>query len=364
MRHMMVVAWGGGYGHATRCLAIADVFGREGWKVTVVGAAELGAFLRKAEQLNVVVYPDVLCCGGPWSCWGEVDYVAESLLSDIALLRSISPDVVIHDLRPTMPVACEKLGVPHIAVVQSVDVPGFRYPWAASVPDLWVKCLPAFTKVLDEHKVRAPVRELRELFVRGPCIVPSFPELDPIPDDIKSTYIGALNCSCGDDVANLHGRYVFAYGVPFTTDGLSIVSNALTQIRVGLVVGGMRPDVLVGRASDVSVHEFVAVNRIWENIDAVLCHGGHGTCMAALVHGVPLVVVPRSRAERKLNGQRLEGLGCARCVGGAVVDWKEVQDALGSVLRESGFREAATRWGRRIELLRGREALLNLVDTL
>jgi len=46
------------------------------------------------------------------------------------------------------------------------------------------------------------------------------------------------------------------------------------------------------------------------NVRAVICHGGHGTTMMALAHGLPVLVVPLTRhADHELVGRMVEEAG-------------------------------------------------------
>ena len=74
---------------------------------------------------------------------------------------------------------------------------------------------------------------------------------------------------------------------------------------------------------------------------AVLCHGGHGTVMKALAHGLPVVVLPFGR-DQKDNGARIEaaGAGLALSPGSGPA---RIAAAIRRVLEEPGFGEGARR---------------------
>jgi len=74
---------------------------------------------------------------------------------------------------------------------------------------------------------------------------------------------------------------------------------------------------------------------------AVVCHGGHGTVMKALAHGLPVVVMPLGR-DQKDNGARVEvadaGLSLPQNASPA-----RIAVTIRRVLEEPGFREGARR---------------------
>ena len=74
---------------------------------------------------------------------------------------------------------------------------------------------------------------------------------------------------------------------------------------------------------------------------AVVCHGGHGTVMKALAHGLPLVVMPFGR-DQKDNAVRVEVCGAGLWIS-ANASSKRIADAVIRVLREPRFRDHARR---------------------
>lgn len=74
---------------------------------------------------------------------------------------------------------------------------------------------------------------------------------------------------------------------------------------------------------------------------AVVCHGGHGTVMKALAHGLPIVVMPFAR-DQKDNGARVEVAGAGLSLSRNASP-RRIAIAIQRVLQEPGFREAAQR---------------------
>jgi len=74
---------------------------------------------------------------------------------------------------------------------------------------------------------------------------------------------------------------------------------------------------------------------------AVVCHGGHGTVMKALAHGLPIVVTPFGR-DQKDNGARVEVAGAGLSLP-ASASPARIAAAIRRVLEEPRFRERAQR---------------------
>jgi MGT family glycosyltransferase len=73
----------------------------------------------------------------------------------------------------------------------------------------------------------------------------------------------------------------------------------------------------------------------------VVCHGGHGTVMKALAHGLPLVVMPLGR-DQKDNAARVEACGAGMWIS-ATASSRRIAKAVRRVLHEPRFREQAQR---------------------
>lgn len=74
---------------------------------------------------------------------------------------------------------------------------------------------------------------------------------------------------------------------------------------------------------------------------AVVCHGGHGTVMKALAHGLPVVVMPFGR-DQKDNGARVEVAGAGLSLSPKASPAR-IAVAIRRVLEEPHFRECAQR---------------------
>ena len=73
----------------------------------------------------------------------------------------------------------------------------------------------------------------------------------------------------------------------------AIDALAALPARVLLTIGDRRdPEELGPLPANVHVEEWVAQDAVAPHAAAIVGHGGHGTTLGALAHGVPLVVVP------------------------------------------------------------------------
>ena len=75
--------------------------------------------------------------------------------------------------------------------------------------------------------------------------------------------------------------------------------------------------------------------------DAVVAHGGYGSLMGALKHGLPVVSVPLAASDNVTNASRLEQLGAGLAVHEDARSPGAITDAVRSVLDDGGYRVAA-----------------------
>jgi UDP:flavonoid glycosyltransferase YjiC (YdhE family) len=91
---------------------------------------------------------------------------------------------------------------------------------------------------------------------------------------------------------------------------------------------------------NVKVVAFADHDELFARCDAVITHGGLGTVLRALAHGVPLLVLPLGR-DQHLNADRIAKLGA-----GIHLDpntpVERIRHALEHLTATPGFREAAT----------------------
>ena len=93
------------------------------------------------------------------------------------------------------------------------------------------------------------------------------------------------------------------------------------------------PDALAA-PSNVRVHRWLPLRPLLANCDAVVCHGGSGTTLAALHAGLPLVLVPQG-ADQFENALACEKAGAAQVLRPDVLDSAAVRDAVLTVIGET-----------------------------
>lgn len=376
---LLLVSWGRGLGHVTRCLAIAAATHSYHGEIQVYMMTD-SRCLTLAEQLGctVLFFPENMESMNPWDNWHNKDYVKQSLEADLQMLETVKPDVVLHDLRPTIPLACELANIPCVMIAQREMYPNFFYPGGIPTYSQWDRMLPAFQEVLAQYKLQLPEKDLREVFCRHSIIIPSIPEFDPWPMEMttQAWHTGPLLLSTGNTscvpALDQEGQLpvIFVYGVVQSQADMHQLIEAFRQSSFHLLITGISNKLRLVHsdeytASQITIYPFVDVMTYLPKCAAAIIHGGHGSCMAALASGVPTIVLPgfAKEVERRYNGRLLESMGIAKCVPGEI-DWSKVPSEITFLLREPACRANASRWQKRMQKMKGASHALEILTRL
>jgi len=127
---------------------------------------------------------------------------------------------------------------------------------------------------------------------------------------------------------------------------LQRVLDALARLplRVLLATGPISP-VTLAIPPNASVAGYVPHSAVLPQAALAINHAGHGSVMAALAHGVPLVCLPTLGADQRIIAARVEALGAGKALPGqAGAD--ELRSAVEQVLATPAYREAAEQLAR------------------
>ncbi len=102
------------------------------------------------------------------------------------------------------------------------------------------------------------------------------------------------------------------------------------------------PAPLAQRWPNVRVARWLSLRPVLQLADAVICHGGSGTTLAALAAGRPLVLVPQG-ADQFLNATACARSGVALVLAPGTYDGADVREAVNAVLADNSPQRAAAR---------------------
>ncbi|HWM74986.1 MAG TPA: nucleotide disphospho-sugar-binding domain-containing protein, partial [Nocardioides sp.] len=113
----------------------------------------------------------------------------------------------------------------------------------------------------------------------------------------------------------------------------------------------------------VRVERFVPQAEVLRHTDLVVSHGGSGSLMAALAHGLPSVLLPLG-ADQPHNARRAEQLGLARTLDAASVSPDAIRRTVNDVLHDRTMIDRARRVADEIDRLPGIEQTVPLLEAL
>ncbi|MFF5772171.1 glycosyltransferase [Streptomyces californicus] len=127
--------------------------------------------------------------------------------------------------------------------------------------------------------------------------------------------------------------------------------NTIVAVNPAADTGSLHVD-----TSRVHLVGFVPMSRLLDGVDVVVSSGGAGTVLAALGSGIPMVVFPMG-LDKPLNAERAAHTGAAETVS----EPQAVGEAVGRVLGDSSYFEAATTASKLIAGMRTAEDVLGLL---
>ena len=143
-----------------------------------------------------------------------------------------------------------------------------------------------------------------------------------------------------------------------------VADLACLDLEVAVTTGpGLDPAELGTQPPNVHVQRYVPLTTLLPSCDAVVCHAGWGTTIAALAHGLPLVAVPLG-ADGPRTAARCQQAGIGRVVEADDVGRGAVADAVADVLANPQFINAAQAAREQIDQMPAPSEAVNTIELL
>jgi UDP:flavonoid glycosyltransferase YjiC (YdhE family) len=113
----------------------------------------------------------------------------------------------------------------------------------------------------------------------------------------------------------------------------------------------------------VHIERYVPQALLLPHCDLVVSHGGSGSVMGALEHGLPMIIAPMG-ADQPLNAARCAALGLGRVVDAVAATPQDVRAAAAEVLADRAYRAAAERVRAEISTLPGPAHAVALLEQI
>lgn len=332
------VGMSGGFGPLSQVLPIIDTFEKDKFDISCYIASASADMVKRLGygfiDAPYIDPPKLLIPKGYnwwdidhyWGRFGYIDpeYVNAMITARVDAIKQFDPDFIISQFSPPTEIAAKVLGVPLISVTQSCFHPkGKGVSWWEKPTESYPRATPLVNRVMEKYGLE-PINRMEELNRGDLTIMPSFPEFDPVDDDV--VYVGPLlwessSKACIFDVEGLRkkGRkLIFVY-----TGNLYDSAGAAGIIILQNVIKGLGDsefDVIVSTGlgqslegigeipSNIRIFDWVPGSEIIKECDLVIHHGGHGSCIMGIIQGVPSIVIP-TFSEREFNARQVKELG-------------------------------------------------------
>jgi UDP:flavonoid glycosyltransferase YjiC (YdhE family) len=275
-----------------------------------------------------------------------VEAVRREVEWELDLVERFRPDVLVGDAWLLTHIVGRLAGLPVAQIIRSAAHP--------ACPQLvWWRALPSAIRSPDIAPVFSPallqwglpsIRRAEDLLDGDLLIIPSIPELDPVPADAERThYVGPLVRSCTADknlpdwLAALQGArpivYVTVGGGSNAVRRMNLLpfwesAFAGTDWEIIVSTGGRPVPGRWRRRGTLRVFPWVPGAAMVARADGVVFHGGYGTMMETVRAGVPSVVVP-FHSEQESNGRRLQQSGAAKVLSPSDADLEPLKGQWG-----------------------------------
>ena len=150
------------------------------------------------------------------------------------------------------------------------------------------------------------------------------------------------------------------------TDLYNRVLAGLRDLPVNAIVTvGDRfdPADLEPQPDHIRIERFIPQEQLLPQCDLVVSHGGSGSVLGALAHGLPAILAPMS-ADQPYNARRCVELGTARVLDPISATSDDVSEAVSDVLANQAYRHAAERIQAEYNTLPGSQEALTLIERL
>ena len=298
-----------------------------------------------------------------------VDSRARRSLPDLlAVCHEWRPDLLVRELTEFAGcVAAERLGLPDAAV----QVGAWR-------PDLHALVAPA----LDRLRAEVGLPPDPDLAASFRCLLlspvpPSFQDpACPLPSTAHPMrYVPFDHGPGGEgrvpDWVEAIGDRPVVYATLGTTYNRTpgVIPAILAGLRdepvdLVLTVGADQDPAALGeQPPHVRIERYVPQSLLFPHCDLVVCHGGFGTVLTALAHGLPLVVLPIA-ADQPDNARRGAECGVAVVVGPGARTPEAIRAATRAALGDARYRQNAERLRDEVRAMPGPEDAIGLLERL
>ncbi|MGB1285379.1 MAG: glycosyltransferase [Aggregatilineales bacterium] len=138
----------------------------------------------------------------------------------------------------------------------------------------------------------------------------------------------------------------FTLGTIFNTESGDLFGRVLTalqtlEINVIVTTGKhINPSEFSTQPPHIHITNYIPQAELLPHCDLMISHGGSGSVMGALSHGLPMLIIPMG-ADQPLNAERCKTLGAGKMLDAVTANPSDIRDAINDLLQNASYHQAA-----------------------
>ncbi|MCC7263835.1 MAG: hypothetical protein IT369_15080 [Candidatus Latescibacteria bacterium] len=368
-RKILVVCHGYSLAHTIRPLVIGRALSERGYQVVCAGRGPHIEKLRQSgfEVHDVETLPQALMdqqvARGQYGYY-DLAWIGRCVESERALIRQHQPDLVLHDMKPTLSLSARLEGVDEVRITQAYNQPG--YPMPVVLPERFSMEVGPFSEYLAAHagEVKAnrclqfladvpqfhpPGNGAPGYYYVGPLLDrPPEPAQVPVLDSGWDLSLPLVYLSCGSS-----GRF---------PEYLEVLLAAFRHQPYRLLVTTAGRWQGEGGAANIRVVDFVPGEWVLRRAQVLVGVVGIGAIYQALSCGVPVIGAPE-HLDQEYHLRRIAALGLGIRLGRRQFGARAITEALTRMMGSyPAYRERCTPFVRHLEAWSGGGRAADLID--
>ncbi len=346
---------GGGFGHISRCLAVAREARQRGHICSFVTGTKkyhpnlsiyFQVFTVKADRrwnhifskIKTMLAQSTSHSSPLFTEFSGLDFqalrdgfftvsIVEDILNKyIQIVKEFKPDLLIGDTNLLVWILSQKVSIPVVQIVRYASHPATaKLFWWKKEPEGLVPPNSSllFNPILKKMDL-PPIKRAEDLLQGDLYIVPSIPELEPAPIDAKTVHVGELTTSrINNQIPSWFQEIDSSQPLVYVTIGggagpvgskqfFNTILEAFTGQRMQVIVSTsskFNMQDIPCPAKNIRFYNWLPGKFMISRASLVIFHGGYGTMMESVACGKPTITIPY-HSEQEGNGRRLEQAGC------------------------------------------------------
>ncbi len=161
----------------------------------------------------------------------------------------------------------------------------------------------------------------------------------------------------------------FTLGTVFNTESgdlFSRVLSGLSTLKINLIVTvgkHIDPTEFGSQPDNIQIEQFIPQLTLLPQVDCVVSHGGSGSVIATLAHGLPMVLIPMG-ADQPHNADRCQALGVAEILDPITLTPDSVKETVSTVLNPPSYHKNTKQLRDKIDILPEPSHAVTLLEQL